>query len=132
LNPGNEAVATWIKSSMHPWPDTLQDQAVNTLGEIGGPESFAFLKAEARRSEERRREAMWSALLLIDPVRFAAELDSIAPTHDQQVILGSMLVTVNHQRAVPALRRLKVLVPEKARMYEEFIRDFQSSAGEAR
>jgi hypothetical protein len=67
-------------------------------------------------------------LLLIDPERFAAEIDSIAPAHDQQVLIGAMLVTVNHRRAVPALRRLKALVPEKANMYEEYIRDFESAA----
>jgi hypothetical protein len=43
-----------------------------------------------------------------------------------------MLVTVNHRRAVPALRRLKALVPEKANLYEEYIRDFESAGAEAR
>jgi hypothetical protein len=131
LNPRNDRVAAWVRLSMHSWPYPLQDQAVNTLGEIGGSESFAFLRAEARTSEGTRREAVWSALLLIDSERFAAELDSIARTHDEQVTLGSMLVTVNHRRAVPSLRRLKVLVPEKASMYEEYIRDFQGTGAEA-
>jgi hypothetical protein len=130
LSPGNDRVASWVRSSMHDWPDALQDQAVNTLGEIGGSESFAFLKAEARRSDGAKRSGMWGALLLIDPERFAAELDSIAPAHDEQIMIGSMLVTVNDRRAVPALRRLKVLVPEKATKYEEYIRDFESAGRE--
>jgi hypothetical protein len=88
--------------------------------------------AEALKPEETRRAVVWEALLLIDPERFAAQLDSIAPAHDQQVKIGSMLITVNHRRAVPALRRLKALVPEKANMYEEYIREFESAGGEAR
>jgi len=71
-------------------------------------------------------------LLLIDPERFAAEIDSIAPAHDQQVMLGAMLVTVNHRRAVPALRRLKSLVPEKANWYQEYVRYFESTGAEAK
>lgn len=127
LHKKDEQVASWIRSNMRSWPRALQSQALSTLGEIGVQDSFAFLKAEARKSDGQRQEQIWWSLLLLDGQRFADELESMAQTHDEQVSLGSKLVKLRSPEAVPALRKLKMLVPEKAAVYEEYIREIEKS-----
>jgi len=125
LNPKNERVASWIIHNLPSWPQSVQSQALNTLGEIGGDGSFVFLKAETRRTGGDRRELIWNSLVLMDGPRFATELESIAPTHDEQALIGSMLIALNQPVVLPALRKLMVLIPEKARVYAEQIREIE-------
>jgi hypothetical protein len=125
LYPKNAGVASWVSRNMRSWPELLQTQALATLGEIGGDESFVVLSAEARTSEGKRRELIWNSLLFVDERRFAAELESLAPTHGDQVLMGAMLMAVNQPVALPALRKLSRLVPEKAGVYAEHIREIE-------
>jgi hypothetical protein len=125
LYPKNAGVASWVSRNMRSWPESLQTQALATLGDIGGEESFVVLRAEVRTAEGKRKEMIWNFLLFVDGRRFAAELESIAPTHEDQVLVGAMLMAVNQPVALPALRKLRTLVPEKTGVYAEQIREIE-------
>jgi hypothetical protein len=126
----DESVAAWIRASMASWPELLQQQAVSVLARVGGWQSFAFLKEQAKKSDGAKRDNIWQAMVLLDPDTFAAEVESIAPSHDEQKLLGATLVAMNQRSAIPTLRRLQTLVPEKAASYAEYIRELDSSDSE--
>ena len=65
----------------------------------------------------------------MDGQRFALELESIAPTREEQQLVGSMLIALGQPVVLPALQKLKILIPEKARVYAEHIREIEKQEG---
>src|SRR4030095_465665 len=121
----DESVAAWIRASMASWPELLQQQAVSVLAQVGGSQSFAFLKEQAKKSDGAKRDNIWQAMVLLDPDAFATPVESIAVTHDEQKQLGSTLVAMNQRSAIPTLRKLQTLVPEKAATFAECIQELE-------